>query len=91
MFVSLGPLDCVLISLCQNPDPKGYILSSHLIPAPKADDSFSLDGKIIEGLKQGTTCPTLYFEITLASVQNEKWTVKRGLRETSLEIDTGSR
>ena len=22
MFVSLGPLDCVLISLCQNPDPR---------------------------------------------------------------------
>lgn len=33
----------------------------------------------------------LYFEITLASVQNREWTVTRGPRETSLEMDTGSR
>lgn len=39
MFVSLGPLGCVLTGLCRNADPKGGTLSSHLIPAPKADDS----------------------------------------------------
>lgn len=33
----------------------------------------------------------LCFEITLASVQNREWTVKRGPRETSLGMDTGSR
>lgn len=53
MFASLEPLDWVLISLCRNPDPKGWTLSSHLIPALKADESLSPDGKPMRVLNRG--------------------------------------
>ena len=44
MAVTLGPLDCILISPCKNLDPKGWTLSPKLILAPNGGNSLAPDG-----------------------------------------------
>lgn len=102
MFVSLGPLGWVLIGLCRNPDPKGGTWSSlRSHPCSKGGRLMVIRWETIEGFKQKTTRAPGWLGwlnrrsrvllYTLASSQSSEWTVKRGPRETSLEMDMGSR